>query len=111
MYWPHESRSSVPSLSPSAAVQLPISRADSLYAFDGTSPHETRAYKGKVEDRFSVIFFLNARGWSAPPGVTQQLADLGFQPAASEQDAQSFSAKFEKASDSEGYMWWRLQDT
>ena len=111
LYWPHEKRSTAPALSPSTAVPLPISRDDRLYAFDGTSPHETKEYRGKVEDRFSIIFFLNKRGWHAPPDVTRELSNLGFQPARSEADAQAFAVSFEEASQSKGYIWWRLQDT
>ena len=111
VYWPHESRRNMSTLSASVAVHLPISRADRLYAFDGTAPHETRAYHGVVEDRYSVIFFLNARGWNAPAGTIRQLQDLGFQPAHTESDAHAFASKFEAASSGEGHMWWRLQDT
>ena len=110
-YWPHATRSVMPSLSTSEAVSLPISRDDRVYAFDGTSPHETQEYRGKVEDRYSFIFFLNKRGWHAPPDVTRELSNLGFQPARSEVDAQSFAVRFEEASQSKGYTWWRLQDT
>ena len=99
------------SLAASDPVVLPISRADRLYTFDGTAPHETRAYTGAVEDRYSFIFFLNARGWQAPPEVLRRLEDVGFQPAASEGDAESFATTYDKASNSEGYRYWRLQDT
>ena len=111
VYWPHASRKDMSALPLSSAVQMPISRVDRLYAFDGTAPHETRPYRGVVEDRFSFVFFLNARGWCAPSDTTEQLTKLGFQPSPSEADAQSFALKFEKASSSEGYVWWRLQDT
>ena len=95
-------------LTADAALRLPIASPHRMYGFDGTRPHETAAYSGQVESRLSIIFFQNNRGWNAPKPVLDGLADLGFEPAVSSEDAERFVGSFELLADGRSYASWPL---
>ena len=108
--WPDSHRRELHSLDIADAVSLSIASPDRMYAFDGTRPHETAAYNGKIEERFSIVYFLNNRGWHAPSATTAQLVELGFQPASSADEAAEFAERFESVSRGKHFTHWRLQD-
>ena len=93
------------------AVRLPISSERFMYSFDGTRPHETAPDAGPVESRLSIIFFQNNRGWSAPKPVLDGLAELGFEPAVSSEDAERFADSFELLADGRSYASWPISGT
>ena len=108
-YWPEGTRGNMSTLLVEDAVELPIARSDRLVVFDGTRPHETGQHKGDVSKRLSIVFFQSARGWHAPAHVTEELSNLGFMPAASEDDAADFANRFELLSYGGSYASWKLQ--
>ena len=109
LYWPGADRKSMSSLDTHDAVELPVSSRRHLFSFDGRCPHEVKQYGGAVESRLSVVFFLNARGWKADTSTTRHLEQLGFAPAASEEDAETFAAKFNVLSAGLNYQSWPVQ--
>ena len=97
------------SLSLDDALLLPISRSNRLFAFDGTLPHETAEYTGDLNQRFSIVFFQSARGWNASADTSTRLEELGFRPAASQEDAKDFADRFERLSQGDSHVSWKLQ--
>ena len=79
-----------------------------MYAFDGTKPHETAEYSGDIESRLTIVFFQSNRGWNAPPGTIQELAELDFNPASSAVDAEGFSSRFDELSEERSRASWKL---
>ena len=79
-----------------------------MYAFDGTKPHETAEYSGDMESRLTIVFFQANRGWKAPAGTFHELAELDFNPASSEQDAEGFSSRFDELSEERSRASWKL---
>ena len=108
LYWPGESRKDMVSLPADEAVELPIASHRRLYAFDGTCPHENKAYQGDISSRMSIIFFLSARGWNADPKTTERIAQLGFVPASDSEDAERFRAKFDILTGGSGHTSWTV---
>ena len=109
LYWPDGDRRELSSLASDEAVVLPIASNRRMYAFDGRRPHEVRPYTGEIKDRISIVFFLSARGWLAEPSTLQRLSDLGFVPAASAEEAESFETRFDSLTEGQAYTSWKLQ--
>ena len=90
------------------AVELHIANKKKMFSFDGTCPHQVKPYEGDVSSRMSIVFFQNARGWRADPQTRERLLELGFSPAASEEDAESFATRFERMSGGGNWHSWKL---
>ena len=108
--WPSGNKRDFASLSPKEAVEIPIASSGQLWAFDGRCPHETKPYKGAVQDRLSIIFFQAARGWKATSDTTSRLFELGFVPAVTEDEATRFDSRFELLTGGEACTSWRVSD-
>ena len=111
LYWPDQDRRTIAECELEDAVELPISSRKKMFAFDGTCPHEVKHYAGDVSARMSIIFFQNARGWRADSSTSTQLQELGFSPASSAEDAQSFADRFENLSSGSNWRSWKLTAT
>ena len=106
--WPEGSHKDIAQLTPDSAVEIPISSRRHLWAFDGRCPHETKPYADDMKNRLSIIWFQSCRGWKASSDTTARLVDLGFNPAASQDEAQRFDAKFNVLTGGDSYTSWRV---
>ena len=110
-FWPHGDKRSLPTLSQSDAVEIPIASHRHLWTFDGRCPHEVKPYTSNVSNRLSVIFFQAARGWKASADTTACLVDLGFVPASSLEDAAAFDSRFALLTGGSAFTSWELTRT
>ena len=108
LYWPDQDRRTIADCVLDDAIELPIASRKRMFAFDGTCPHEVKPYDGDVSSRMSIVFFQNARGWRADSSTHSQLQELGFSPAASEEDADAFATRFEELSRGNSWCSWKL---
>ena len=106
--WPEGSKKDLAQLTPASAVEIPIASRRHLWAFDGRCPHETKPYQEDVNSRLSIIYFQSARGWKASSPTTARLVDMGFNPAASNDDAQRFDTQFDVLTGGSSYTSWRV---
>ena len=111
LYWPEESRKTIGDCEMDDAVELAISSRKKVFAFDGTCPHEVKQYHGDVASRMSIIFFQSSRGWRADDATTARLRELGFVPATSAEDAESFADRFKTFSAGRNWNSWPVESS
>ena len=108
-YWGQcEKGEALESLPYHRATLLDLRNSQRMVMFDGTYPHETKKYQTSESERYSLVFFMTKKGWEASTRVHNNLLELGFNPATTEEEAETFEKAFDVLSTGRKWYQWTL---